>query len=66
MKMLHYMMNVKVQVLDTAFETIDQGIAFTCGIMKGPQEVQCYKNEIIFTSDEIQSKYYMQLHFKDC
>lgn len=33
--------------------------------MKGLQEVECYKNEIIFTSDEIQNKYCMQLHFKD-
>lgn len=48
----------KSKYLDTAFETINQGTAFTSGVMKRLQKVQCYKNEI-------QSKYYMRLHFKD-
>lgn len=55
----------KSKYLDIAFETINQGTAFTSGVMKRLQKVQRYKNEIISTSDEIQSKYYMRLHFKD-
>lgn len=55
----------KSRYLDIAFQTINQETAFTTGVMKRLQKIQHSKNEIISTSVEIQSKYYMWLHFKD-